>query len=70
MAITFTKAVSIAKFLNASNNNVVELSSDSVLDSSKCTISMGGTSIEITPINNVFRYNFKELVKSLINTNN
>lgn len=70
MAITFSKALSTSNFLNAYNNNIVEFSSDSVVDSRKCTITIGSISFEITPINNVFHYNFKEVVTVLINQNN
>lgn len=69
MAITFTKALSITDFLNAYNNNIVEFSSDNVLDSVKCDITIGAVSFQITPINNVFRFNFKEVLRVLINSN-
>jgi len=70
MAITFSKQISTIKLLNTYNNNVVEFSSDSILDATKCTINIGGLDFEITPINNVFRFNYKEVVSALINTNN
>ena len=67
MAITFSKSLSTVNFLNAYNNNIVEFSSDNVLDSVKCNLTIGSISMEITPINNVFRYNFKEVISVLIN---
>lgn len=70
MAITFIKAISTTHFLNTYNNNIVEFSSDNVLDSVKCSIAIGSFNFVITPINNLFRFNFKEVVKVLINTNN
>ena len=69
MAITFSKSLSTTNLLNAYNNNVVEFSSDNVLDATKCTIVIGSNEFEITPINNVFRYNLKEVIKVLINAN-
>ena len=70
MAIAFSKPISTTALLNAYNNNVVEFSSDNVLDSTKCTINLGGFDFVITPINNLFRFNYKELLRVLINTNN
>lgn len=70
MAITFSKSISEVNFLNAYNNSIVEFASDSILDSVKCEILIGGFPFVITPINNVFRFNFREIVKVLINTNN
>jgi len=70
MAITFSKTISELKILNAYNNNVVEFASDNVLDATKCNINIGGLDFEITPISNVFRFNYKEVISSLINTNN
>ena len=70
MAINFSKSISTTEFLNAYNNNVVEFSSDNVLDSVKCTITIGGFPFVITPINNLFRFNFKEVIGVLINQNN
>lgn len=70
MAITFTKQISETDVLNAFNNNVVEFNSDSVKTSIKTTIKILGEELEITPNpSGVFRYNFKEIVKKLINTN-
>ena len=70
MAITFSKSISTTKLLNAYNNNVVEFTSDSILDATKCTITIGGKSFEITPnSSNVFRFNFREIVKVLMSNN-
>lgn len=69
MAITFSKLISETNILNSYNNNVVIFSSDDVLDSVKCVINISGLDFEITPISNVFRYNFKEVVTVLINQN-
>lgn len=71
MAITFSKALSTTALLNAYNNNVVIFSSNDVLDSVKCNINVGGVNFVITPNpSNVFRFNFKESTRVLINTNN
>jgi hypothetical protein len=70
MAISFSKSISTTKLLNTYNNNVVEFTSDNALDATKCIITLGGYDFEITPINNVFRFNYKEVVSALINTNN
>ena len=69
MAITFSKAISTINFLNAYNNNVVEFSSDNVLDAAKCIITVGSLTFEITPIDNVFYFDFKEVASVLINSN-
>ena len=69
MAINFSKSLSTTNFLNAYNNNVVEFSSDNVLDSVKCVITIGTYTFEITPINNIFYFNFKEIISVLINQN-
>jgi hypothetical protein len=68
--ITFSKDISTSNFLNAYNNNVVEFSSDNVSVAIQCTINISGYNFTITPINNVFRYNFKEVLSVLINSNN
>lgn len=70
MSISFSKALSTTDFLNAYNNNIVVFSSDNVLDSVKCDITIGALSFQITPINNVFRFNFQEVLSVLINPNN
>ncbi len=72
MAITFSKSISTLKLLNAYNNNVVQFSSDNVLDSVKCSVDIPGLTLpfEITPINNVFEFNYREVISALINTNN
>lgn len=73
MAITFSKSISITKLLNAYNNNVVEFTSDAIPGGesiSKATINLGGIDFEITPISNVLHFNFKEVIKVLINDNN
>lgn len=67
MAITFTKARSITEYLNGFNNNIVQFSSDDVLDSTQCNINIGGKDFVITPnTSNVFRFNFLEVVEALI----
>ena len=70
MAITFSKSLSTTNFLNAYNNNIVEFSSNNVLDAVKCEITIGSLTFEITPIDNVFHFNFKEVTSVLINSNN
>ncbi|WP_407324033.1 hypothetical protein R5O24_02805 [Tenacibaculum maritimum] len=68
--ILFTTEISETNVLNAFNNNVVEYKSDSSLIPIKSVITILGEELEITPNpNGVFRYNFKEIVKKLINQN-
>lgn len=68
--ILFTTEISETNVLNAFNNNVVEYNSDSSLIPIKSIITILGEELEITPnTNGVFRYNFKEIVKKLINQN-
>ena len=73
MAITFSKAISTSKLLNAYNNNVVEFTSDAIPAGEsikKASILINGSTFEITPDNNnVLRFNFKEVVKVAINNN-
>jgi hypothetical protein len=67
MAITFSKSISTTELLNTYNNNVVEFSSDNVLDSKSCNINIGGFDLVITPdSSNLFRYNFKEIAKVIL----
>ena len=68
MAITFSKSLSVTKLLNAHNNSVVEFTS-TTLTATKCTITIAGSASPfiITPINNVFSFNFKDILKALIN---
>ncbi len=70
MSIVFTKQLSTENFLNAYNNSVVEFSSDSGVEAEKATISIGTLEFEILPINEVFRFNLKEVITVLINSNN
>mgnify|MGYP000011732636 CR=1 FL=1 len=70
MALIFNTEISETEVLHAFNNSVVEFYSDSEKTSIKATIIILGEELEITPNpNGVFRYNFKEFVKKLINTN-
>jgi len=73
MAVTFSKEISVTELLNTYNNNVVEFTSDAIPGGetiSKATIDIGGLlPFEITPINDVFRWNFKETVSVLLNNN-
>lgn len=65
MAITFTKSISTTEFLNAFNHNVVEFSSDDVLDSVKCEVNINSIDFEITPDDdNVFTFDFLEAVST------
>jgi len=73
MAVTFSKSISTTELLNAYNNNVVEFTSSAIPGGesiSKANINIGGSDFEITPISNVLRFNFREVVKVLINSNN
>ena len=67
MAITYTKSRSITKYLDGFNNNIVQFSSDDVLDSTQCNVNIGTKDFVITPdSSNVFRFNFLEVVEALI----
>lgn len=69
--ITFSKSLSESDLLNAYNNNIIEFSSDNILDSKKCVINLGGKDIELSPnSSNVFHFDFSEVVPILINQNN
>jgi len=72
MAVTFSKEISVTEILNAYNNNVVEFTSDVIPGGetiSKAVINIGGFDFEITPILNVLRFNFKEVVTVLLSNN-
>lgn len=66
MAIIFIKNISTTSWNNAYNNNVVTFFSNVPKIAAKCTITILGNVIEITPINNVFNYNFKSLVRIIL----
>lgn len=72
MAVLFTKSIPEDEFLNTYNNNIVEFNSDtSGKTALYCEITISGITnpFEITPINGKFRFNFKEVVSTLINEN-
>lgn len=67
MAIVFTQDISTTNWLNAYNNNVVVFSTNSGKTATKATITIGTVVIEITPNpSGVFRYNFKSLLRALV----
>lgn len=71
MAIVFNKELDVTKIALAFNNNVIEFYSDSGIAPENATISVGGETVTIYPNpNGVFRYNFKQLIKNLINVDN
>lgn len=71
MAVIFSKSLSEANLLNSHNNNIVEFGSDNVLEATDCDINLGGIVVNITPNpDGVFRYNFKDIIKTLINPSN
>lgn len=73
MAITKSKSISTTNLLNAYNNNVIKFTSDAIPGGEtieKANINIGGYDFEITPINDVFRFNFREITSVLINPNN
>ena len=70
MAISFITEISETEVLNAFNNNVVEYKSNSPKTPIKSIITVLGEELEITPNpNGVFHYDFKTIVKKLINGN-
>jgi hypothetical protein len=70
MAITITQDINNS-INNAYNNAVILFESDNVLPSVSATVDVNGVVLTITPdTNGVFRYNFKEVIKNLINSNN
>ena len=71
MAINYLKDVSETNFLFSHNNNVIEFSSDSTDTIRDCIITVGTSIVTLYPRpDGTFYYNFKEVVSSLINTNN
>ncbi len=71
MAISYSKDVSETNFLFSHNNNVIEFSSDITDPIRDCIITVGTSIVTLYPRpDGAFYYNFKEVVSSLINTNN
>lgn len=71
MAINYLKDVSETNFLFSHNNNVIEFSSDITDPIRDCIITVGTSIVTLYPRpDGTFYYNFKEVVSSLINTNN
>lgn len=71
MAIIFDKEVSQTTLLGSHDDNIVEFHSDNVLAEVSCNVDFGSQSFDITPDpSGKFTYNLKEVVKTLINTNN
>lgn len=71
MAIVFNKQLDTTKIALAFNNNVIEFYSDSGIAPANATITIGSESVTIYPNpNGTFRYNFKELIISIINVDN
>jgi hypothetical protein len=70
--IAFSKSLDESKLLMAYNNNIIEFNSDSSLIPLNAEIKVGlNDAVIIYPQpNGVFYYNLKELIKTLINTNN
>ena len=66
MAIVYTSKPNVNRLINAFNNNVFEFADDGAKTAKKCTVLINNaTSIVITPINNKFYFNLKE-ISSLI----
>lgn len=71
MAIVFNKELDTTKLNLAFNNNVIEFYSDSGTAPDNATITIGTNTVTIYPNpNGTFRYNFKELIISIINVDN
>lgn len=71
MAIIFDKEVSQTTLLGSHDDNIVEFHSDNPLDEVSCNVDFGSQSFDITPDpTGKFTYNLKEVVKTLINSNN
>ena len=71
MALIFSKDLSEVNLLNSHNNNIVEFSSDNPLTATDCDLDFGSIIPNITPDpDGLFRYNLKDIVKTLINSSN
>jgi hypothetical protein len=71
VAINYLKDVSETNFLFSHNNNVIEFSSDITDPIRDCIITVGTSIVTLYPRpDGSFYYNFKEVISSLINTNN
>lgn len=68
MAITFTKEPQ-GNLLNAYNNSIVEFTTD-IGTAARAIIRVGSFVFDITPIQNIFFFNFKRIVSVLINQDN
>lgn len=71
MAIVFLKELDITKINLAYNNNIVRFYTDSGIAPTNATIEIGTNSITLYPDpNGIFYYNFKDLVTTILNTDN
>lgn len=71
MAISYLKDISETNFLFSHNNNVIEFVTDSSLTIRDCIITIGTQIVTVYPKpDGTFYYNLKEVISSLINTNN
>ncbi len=70
MAITFSRQLSTTDIIYSYNNNIVEFESDSVLTPVRCEVTIWGNVFEIHPDpNGVFSFNFKNVMRTIINEN-
>lgn len=71
MAIVFLKELDTNKINLAYNNNIVRFYTDSGFVPTNATIQLGANTITLYPDpNGIFYYNFKDLITSILNTDN
>lgn len=65
--INFTK--DLLPINPAYNNSIIQFYSDTITGATKATITIEGDSFVTVPLDNVFTFNFKEIIKTKINSN-
>lgn len=53
----------------AYNNSIIQFSSDTISGATKAVITIGGKEFLCVPLNGLFTFNFKDVIKNIINSN-
>lgn len=67
MAVVITK--DLLSINPAYNDSIIQYASDTLTGNTRSEIVVNGTTFNVVQLNGVFTFNFKEIVKSIINTN-
>ncbi|PZR18851.1 MAG: hypothetical protein DI539_16055, partial [Flavobacterium psychrophilum] len=67
MAVVITK--DLLAINPAYNDSIIQYASDTLTGNTRSEIVVNGITFNVVPLNGTFTFNFKEIVKSIINTN-